>query len=302
MTTPVHSLIMRLGLVVVAGSLVAACDITVGGIGVDGGRYIEREKKDFQVSGTPDIVLSTFDGAIDIRAWDRPEVSIEIEKRGSTKQAVGEIEVKASQSGDRITLEIREPNHTGPHLGFSTSRSARIIASVPRQANVDAHSGDGSVAIERVTGKVRLDTGDGSVKATEVGGELRAHTGDGSMTMDRVDGRIDADTGDGSITLNGRLEGVRLRTGDGSVRLRAESGSRMADDWDIHTGDGSVRLDLPDPFDAALDAHTGGGSVSVNDVSINGQASRNSVRGQIGSGGRSLRVTSGDGTITISRS
>lgn len=291
----------RLGLVLAAGWLATGCDISVG-LGSEGPRYVEREQKDFQVSGTPDIVLSTFDGSVEIRAWDRAQVSIEVEKRGANKQAVDQIEVKASQSGNRITLEVHQPNESGAHFGFGGSRSARLVASVPRQANIDVHSGDGSIAIERIAGKVRIDTGDGSLKATEMTGDLRAHTGDGSITLDRVDGRVDADTGDGSISANGKLEGVRLKTGDGSVRLRADGGSRMADDWDVHTGDGSVTIEVPDPFDAEVDAHTGGGSVSVRGVRVNGEVSRQTVRGQMGAGGRSLRVRTGDGSITFSRS
>jgi len=300
MRLSVRSLPAPLVLIFVSGWLAAGCDVTVG-VHSDGLKYVEREKKDFQVSGTPDIVLSTFDGAIEIRAWDRSEVSIEIEKRGPNKQAVDQIEVKATQSGNRITLEVRHPD-AGPHFGFSISRSARLIASVPRQANVDAHSGDGAIEIERVTGNTKLDTGDGGVKVTETSGELRAHTGDGTITFDGVDGRIDADTGDGSITAEGRFEGVRLRTGDGGIRVRAAAGSKMADDWDIHTGDGSVTIDVPEPFDADLDARTGDGSISVSSLTVKGELSKRSVRGQIGAGGRSLRVTTGDGGITITRS
>jgi DUF4097 and DUF4098 domain-containing protein YvlB len=299
MPTPVRSLAAPLVVVLASAWLAAGCDVSVG-VHSQGLRYVEREKKDFQVSATPDIVLKTFDGSIEIRAWDRPDVSIEIEKRGANKEAVDQIEVKATQSGNRIELEVRQPGE-GVHFGFSVSRSARLVASVPRQANVDAHTGDGSIAIERVAGKLKLDTGDGSVKATEIAGDLRAHTGDGSLTLERVDGRIDADTGDGSITVDGKLEGVRLRTGDGSVRVRAGAGSRMADDWDIHTGDGSVTIDVPETFDADLDARTGDGGVSVNSVTVKGEMSKNSVHGQMGAGGRTLRVSSGDGGIRISR-
>lgn len=299
MNMSISSRVARAGLVLAAGCLAAACDITIDSHSL---RYVEREKKEFQVSGAPDVVLSTFDGSVEIRAWDRSEVSVEIEKRGADKRAVDQIEVKAGQSGNRVTVEVRQPDQAARHFGFSVSRSARLIVSVPRESNVDAHTGDGSMTVERVSGKVRLDTGDGSLHASELAGELRAHTGDGSVTLDRVDGRVDADTGDGSVTLNGRLEGVRVKTGDGSVRVRAGGGSRMADDWDIHTGDGSVTLELPEPFDAELDAHTGDGSVSVGSVSVKGEVTKNSVRGQMGTGGRSLRVSSGDGAITISRS
>jgi DUF4097 and DUF4098 domain-containing protein YvlB len=299
MSIALRSPAVRLLPILAAAWLAAACDVTIG---LESGRFVEREKKDFQVTGTPDLTLSTFDGSVEIRAWDRPEVSVEVEKRGGNKQQVDEIEVKASQSGNRITIDVVSPGHGRTHFGFSSSRSARLIVSVPRQANLDARTGDGSITIERINGRVQLTTGDGSVKVTEVAGELRAHTGDGSIVLDRVDGRVDADTGDGSIALNGKLEGVRLRTGDGSVRLRADTGSRMGDDWDVHTGDGSVTLELPEPFDADIDAHTGDGTIAIQALGVKGDVSKNTVRGQIGSGGHSLRVTSGDGTIRISRS
>ncbi len=289
----------RLVPVVAAAWLTAGCDITVG---LDAARFLDRQKKDFQVTGTPDLVLSTFDGTIEVRAWDRPEVSVEIEKRAANKRQADEIEVKTSQSGNRITVDVRSPEETRAHIGFSQSRSARLIVSVPRETNLDARTGDGSISVERLSGKLQLNTGDGTVHVTETSGELRAHTGDGTMTLERVDGRVDADTGDGSITLNGKLEGVRLKTGDGSLRLRADSGSRMTDDWDIRTGDGSVTLELPEAFDADLDAHAGDGGVSMRTIAVKGDVSRNTVRGQIGTGGRSLRVRTGDGGITISRS
>ncbi len=299
MTTRLSPTGARLVLVLAAAWLAAACDVTVG---LDAARFMDREKKDFQVNGTPDLVLSTFDGSIEIRAWDRPEVSVEIEKRAASKRQADEIEVKASQAGNTITIDVRAPERGGAHIGFSQSRSARLIVSAPRQSNLDARTGDGSIAVERITGTVKLNTGDGSVKVTDTAGDVRAHTGDGSMTFDRVDGRVDADTGDGSITLNGKLEGVRLRTSDGSMRLRADRGSRMADDWDIRSGDGTVTLELPEAFDADLDAHTGDGGVAVRELTVKGEVSKNAVRGQLGNGGRSLRVSTGDGGIRISRS
>jgi len=299
MTTRLAPAATRLMLVLAAAWFAAGCDVTIG---LDAAKFVDRDKRTFQVSGTPDLVLSTFDGSVEIRAWDRSEVSVEIEKRGADKRQTDRIEVKATQSGNQITVDVRAPERGRPHFGFNQSLSARLIVSVPAQANVDARTGDGSISIERVTGKVQLNTGDGSLKVTETAGELRAHTGDGSLELEHVDGSVDADTGDGSVVLNGKLEGVRLKTGDGSVRLRADAGSRMAGDWDIHTGDGSITIELPEEFDANLDAHTGDGGVAVRTISVKGEVSKNAVRGQLGNGGHSMRVSTGDGAITISRS
>ena len=69
-------------------------------------------------------------------------------------------------------------------FGFHQTASARLIVSVPRDVNVVARSGDGSITIERVNGRLELRTGDGSIRASDVGGELILDTGDGSVTVE----------------------------------------------------------------------------------------------------------------------
>jgi hypothetical protein len=118
-------------------------------------------------------------------------------------------------------------------------------------------------------------------------------------------GDIDVNTGDGSIKLDGTLTSVRVRTGDGSVTIRAASGSAPSADWDIVTGDGSVTLEVPDGFGAELDAHTGDGGIHMQDVTLSnvtGNIGKNSLRGRLGGGGRTVRVRTGDGSITLKRS
>ena len=51
-------------------------------VAVDSHSEIVREEKRFTVQGTPDLRVATFDGSIQIQAWDKPGVLVEIEKRG----------------------------------------------------------------------------------------------------------------------------------------------------------------------------------------------------------------------------
>jgi hypothetical protein len=258
-------------------------------VGADLGRFIDRDEKHFAVSGTPDVTVGTFDGSIEIRPWDTPEVEVVIEKHGKSKAATDTIEVHAEHNGNRVTVEARLPDASGHGFGihFNDSRSARLIVSLPRSSNVVAKSGDGSIDIERVEGRLQLRSGDGSIRANEVAGDLDAHTGDGS------------------ITAGGKLASVRAHSGDGSVRIRLSEGSAPASDWDISTGDGSVTLEIPDGFAAELDAHTGDGGITMHDVALSnvtGRIGRSSLRGRLGSGGHSVRVRTGDGSITLKRS
>jgi DUF4097 and DUF4098 domain-containing protein YvlB len=249
--------------------------------------------------------LTTFDGAIEIQAWDKPDVTIEIEKRGATREAVDGLEIKSAQEGNRIELEVKRPRaESFSGFGFHQSASARLIVSAPRDVNVIARSGDGSIRIERVSGRLELRTGDGSIKASDVEGELILNTGDGSVTVDGARGTIDLDTGDGGVNVTGRLTAVKLHTGDGSIVYRAEPGSEMSDNWDITTGDGGVTLYLPGSFGAELDAHTGDGAIR-NDLDVvggpeeEGNHSRRTLKGRLGNGGKQIRIRTGDGTIRL---
>jgi DUF4097 and DUF4098 domain-containing protein YvlB len=266
-------------------------------------RFIDREEKRFAVSGRPNVTLSTFDGSIEVRPWDRAEVLVEIEKYAPSQEAAADIEVLAQQNGDTINLDVRV-RKGAHHIGFHFNRSARLVVSVPASSDLQATSGDGSIDVERLAGAIELRSGDGSISGRDLSGEVRAQTGDGSVRLEDVAGTLDIGTGDGSIVATGQLSAVRARSGDGSVTVRAERGSTAREDWNISTGDGSVTLELPDGFDAELDAHTGDGTVSVRDDALSDvvESRRRSVRGRLGAGGRSIRVRSGDGTITLRRS
>jgi hypothetical protein len=290
------------GAVVLSSAAGGACVVSV-----DSQAQIVREEKRFTVRGVPDLRLSTFDGAIEVEPTDGSEVLIEIEKRGATREAVDALQVTATQEGDRIELDVKKPrSETFTGFGFHRSASARLIVSVPRRVNLFARTGDGSIRVEGLSGRIDLRTGDGSIRAADTSGDLRISTGDGSVTVDRVDGTLDLDTGDGGVNVSGKLTAVKMHTGDGSIVYRAEPGTTMTSPWDISTGDGSVSLYLPSDFGAELDAHTGDGMIA-NELAIastdsEGQPSKRTARGRLGAGGKLLRIRTGDGSIRLKAS
>jgi DUF4097 and DUF4098 domain-containing protein YvlB len=292
--------------------ILAVASIAAGSTGcvvtVDAGRYSTREEKVWQVSGTPDVTLITFDGSVEVRSWDKPEVRIEVDKQAADKAQADAIEVKAEQSGNAITFEAKKPAAAQSLFGLKVSPSAKIIATLPRACNVIARTGDGSISVERIDGSVELNSGDGNLKVVELSGRVKAHTGDGSLTFEDIQGTADIDTGDGSGEVNGRLAALRLRTGDGTLTVRADAGSAMTEDWELRTGDGSVRLELPEAFAANLDASTGDGRVHLEGFAEGGGEAAGpggeppaSVKRPLGAGGKTLRIRSGSGSISIKK-
>jgi hypothetical protein len=273
---------------------------------VDSSDYKVRDEKRFKVEGLADIRLATFDGAIAVRGWDRDEVYVEIEKRGRDRDEVQAIEVVAEQSGKQISIEARQPSARKYAFGVVTTRTreARMVASVPTNSNVMLRTGDGTLTVERINGRLELRTSDGSISGLDVRGDLFAHTEEGHVRLEGLDGRCDVVTMDGSITLQGRLDALRARTGDGTVVAKVLPGSRVTSEWSLSTGDGALVVYVPEHFGAEFDAETNRGAVKIDPaLSLTAAADmpRGIFRGTLGNGGHLVRLRTREGAITIKR-
>lgn len=266
-------------LALVAALAATACTVTLDGEGV-----LVREQRRFTVSGTPDVTLSTIDGSIDVRSWDRNEVLVEVEKRADSEEVAEALVVQASQEGNTIRIEV--PATRVRNNRFNQSVSLRVT--VPSSVTLRATTEDGSIATERLDGTLVLRTGDGSIRA------------------DDITGGLDLGAGDGSISVRGQFAAFRADTGDGSMNIEIEEGSVMNGDWSLTTGDGSITLRVPDDFSAEMDAQSGNGTIVLDGQEARARADGSSgnggmavMRTRLGAGGRTLLLRSGDGTIRV---
>jgi hypothetical protein len=251
----------------------------------------------YPLTGAPDVHVKTDDGSVRIETGGGAEVEARVTTEG-WKIAPGEVTVTESQAGDRVEIQVQLPKN---HFGWgSQHRSVRVVLRVPKQADLDVHTGDGSVEAQPVSGRLNISTGDGSITADGLQGEIHLHTGDGSIRATGLGGRLEADTGDGSMNVRGRFDLLDLRTGDGGIEAGAEPGSKVETAWSLRSGDGSITLRLPEDLGAELDAHTGDGSIVLDKpLTVTGTIKSSSVRGKLGAGGQPLRIQTGDGSIRL---
>ena len=305
---------MRLAtILLVSATVLSGCEVNLNSEGLSA-----RELKTFKITGQPELVLDTFDGSIEVHSWDKNEIEVEIEKRAMEQGLLDEIKIDAQQNGDKITVKVTGPSRhdsKGVHIGIHISPTARLRVAVPRNLNLNAHSGDGSIRAEAIEGRIVLNTGDGSVSATRLGGDIQIRSGDGSIRLDKITGKLDLETDDGSIGLEAQPTVLKARTGDGSIRATIEPDSVMAENWDLTTSDGSVVVTLPGTFNAELDAETSDGTVRSNhpllsdyrderrDGEDHGERRerRRAIRSKMGDGGKTFRIRTGDGSIRIDR-
>jgi hypothetical protein len=253
--------------------------------------------RQYPLKGRPDLRVKTDDGSVRIETGAGSAIDARVTTTG-WRIAPGEVTITENQSGDRVDIEVRVPR---AHFDFGIGqRSIAVVVRVPKQAELDVRTGDGSIEVQPVSGRVSLSTGDGSITVDGLQGEIRMHTGDGSIRATGLSGRLEADTGDGSMNVRGRFDVLSLRTGDGGIQAVAEAGSKIEAAWSLSSGDGSVTLRLAPDLGADLDAHTGDGSISLEKpVTVTGTIRKNEVRGKLGAGGLPLRIHTGDGSIRL---
>jgi DUF4097 and DUF4098 domain-containing protein YvlB len=256
--------------------------------------------KVYLLTGLPDLRLDTNDGHIKVVSADVKEIKVNLTAEGW--QIGNDVKITETQNGNNVDLQIRVPQQLSWHF-FNIGRKALFVeVRVPRNANMDLHTGDGDVILQDVSGRIRVDTGDGRITSQGLNGEIRMHTGDGRIEGTGLNGTLDADTGDGSIFVVGRFAALQLKSGDGNIEVAAEAGSRSSDGWSIYTGDGKIRLRLPQDFGAELDARTGDGRVTVDfPVTSSGSLDSSHMKGKLGSGGGMLQIRTGDGSIYLER-
>src|SRR5262245_56161427 len=95
-------------LVVLTSRLLATAGLAAVGVAaqacvdsMDHEGTIERLDKRFTVDKVADLQLITFDGNIEVRSWDKPEVLVQVEKRGQDKDVVSKIEILSEQKENK---------------------------------------------------------------------------------------------------------------------------------------------------------------------------------------------------------
>lgn len=258
-----------------------------GGVGRDDSRrQTERESNSFNVSGTPRVRVETFDGAINVHAWDKSEVMYTATKRAADAREMQGIKLVAQGAGgSAVTLRAdfdkaharAYEERNGRVVSFSSNASVEFDVYVPRSATLFVSTGDGRVRVEGVSGELDVRTGDGAIDVTGARGRLRAETGDGRILVEGFDGDAEARTGDGRITL------------DGNFRTLA-----------AHTGDGTISLSVPDGTNATVE--TNAESVFNDGVAVAETPNEGRVRRwRIGGGGQVFTLGAGDGRVVLRR-
>lgn len=253
-------------------------------------------EKSFTVANRASVHVDANDGSVNIATSDTKQVEFRVEYQGYVLNK--SLEIESNQHGDEVELNVHIPH--GWHFSLGMIRKLHIEVRMPKDADLQVRTGDGSIKANSVTGTIDLHSGDGALTVSSLKGAVRLHTGDGSIEASDMDGKCDASSGDGRIRLSGRFDVVTAKSGDGSVSVEARTGSKIDSSWSITSGDGGIDVAVPADLPANVEATSGDGHVTSDiPLTVEGVMSKSRVRGKMNGGGSTITIHTGDGSIHL---
>jgi hypothetical protein len=159
--------------------------------------------------------------------------------------------------------------------------NVRITVQVPRSVRVGAHSVNGAVSVRDVGAEVRANTVNGGVRVRDAAGPVKATTVNGGVDVTTTAGPVTAET------VNGNVD----------ARMASLQGG---DDMTFKTVNGSISIYVPARFDGTFrfdNVH--GGIESDFPMTLSGRWGPRHASGTIGNGGRDIRASSVNGSISL---
>jgi DUF4097 and DUF4098 domain-containing protein YvlB len=253
------------------------------------GLAVSINKPPFMINRSADVSLDVavpFQTNLDLHTSD-----------GSISVAGINGDVTARSSDGSITVE-----HITGSAHLHTS-DGRITCNDVKGDELKLRTSDGSIRLSDALAKsCNASTSDGRISCTRASGDLlHLKTSDGSVTVSQAQySQMRITTGDGSINCSDfSAERLYCRASDGRVSVRYAEAAPAALWADITTGDGSIHFAGPPALSARIDASTNDGTICTHlPITIKGKVG-NSLTGTIGEGEGTLRLRTGDGSITI---
>src|ERR1700693_5667807 len=154
----------------------AWCAMLLGAMALAAPARADKGEKTYKLTGKADLRVDTNDGVIEVRSSSSGEIQARVWTSGGRISSDEGHIMREVQEGNRVEIEVRVPRVRWSWGFSSIHRDVRIELVVPREANLDLHTGDGHVTARQVSGYIRIDTGDGNVTGEDLHGNLRIHT------------------------------------------------------------------------------------------------------------------------------
>ena len=229
--------------------------------------WTEGEPFDWQgrVPAGGTVELHNINGGIKAQLATGNQVVVHATKRGK-KDDPDAVQIDVTQDGDHLIICARYPSPSGDLNDCESQNiqdfdvNVEFEIEVPAGLRFEPKTVNGGIEVVGLKGPVDATTVNGSVEVS-TSGSAEVHTVNGSITA-----------------VLGKLDG----------------------DLEFETVNGAIEVSLPARSNFDLDARAANGSIDTDlAVAVSGRVKRNHLKGQVGSGGPNLRLSTVNGGITL---
>jgi len=292
--------------------------------------------REIPVGENPTLFLSNVSGKVTIRSHSLEKVivdALKVVKTESSEKAeevAEKLKIEIEKDGEEVSIRTEYPKG---RLLRKVSAWVNYQISVPSDTRLNVKTTSADVQIEGIAEKVRVSTVSGDLQAENVSGvvDFSSVSGDVFLTdiqadlvlegtssdieLEQVKGQIRIGCVSGDVGLSGTEGDVEISTTSGDIEVDQSQGrldlysisgdvqvkTRIKPEFEysIETTSGDILLYLPEDSDATLECETQSGSIRAQ-IPLNLlSTSRNLLRGELGSGGVRINLSSVSGDIKV---
>jgi hypothetical protein len=299
----------------------------------------ENISRQLDVTPGGKLVVDVDFGTINVTAGADDKVVIEAYRKidfgdeAKEKEYFAAAPVAISRDGNVVTVRAHYTKSKEFWSFGHSEMDGRYTIRVPKRFETDLHTEGGGVSAGEITGNATVKTSGGKLAFKHLEGTLTANTSGGSIAVENCRGPIDIETSGGDITVadgtgaldaktsGGRID-VRNFSGDAEVRtsggnlslqsitgkifgktsggsIRASIPDAVIGDVRLQTSAGNIDVSLPATATVDIDASTSVGEIFSRLPFETSDVDREHLRGKLNGGGKSVKLQTSAGNITI---
>jgi hypothetical protein len=202
-------------------------------------------------------------GGVTVSGWDRSDVLV---RSRIETAADSDAEARAIVPQIRVTSGGGSLEAAGPETDDHHQWSVSYEIFAPRQSDIQAKAHNGGIKISDLRGNIEFQTVNGGVTLARLSGEVHGRTTNGGLTVELAGDRWD--------------------------------GAGM----DVSTTNGGVKLEVPANYSAHFQTATVNGGMKVDfPMTVQGRLTKD-MSFDVGQGGATIKVTTTNGGVRITKS
>jgi hypothetical protein len=284
------------------------------------------------------LVVDVDFGSIDVASGADGKVAVEAHRKidfgDESKESayLANAPITLTKDGNMVTIRSRGKNAVQWNFHHQ-EMDAKYTVRIPKKFEVGLRTNGGAINVSNIVGDLKANTSGGRMTFARLEGVLNAQTSGGAIEIQECNGPMDIETSGGRIRVadgKGSLKahtsggGIEVRSFSGDTEVRTSGGSlnlekiagnvvgktsggaikasiprAVLGDVRLETSAGNIDLSVPANAGLTIDARTSVGEV-VSRLPIQAsQADREKLRGTLNGGGKSVRLETSAGDITI---